>query len=105
MSLFLIYFFYFLWFIGRKNLGRSYALTPKALKLKTHGLYKKILHPLYFSQTFILFFFVVFSGNNTLWILFIPILFIQIFRAKSEEKLLEEKFGNKYLEYKKKTWF
>jgi protein-S-isoprenylcysteine O-methyltransferase Ste14 len=30
---------------------------------------------------------------------------MQILRARREAKVLEEKFGDEYREYKKRTWF
>jgi protein-S-isoprenylcysteine O-methyltransferase Ste14 len=30
---------------------------------------------------------------------------LQIYRTRKEEQVLAEKFGDAYLEYKRKTWF
>jgi len=37
-----------------------------------------------------------------IWLILIG---FQIRRIRKEEKILTEKFGNEYLEYKKQTWF
>ena len=40
------------------------------------------------------------------WLLIIFVLVpIQVWRSRVEARVLEEKFGAEYLEYKKKTWF
>ena len=49
------------------------------------------------------------------WAVFIPCPFwaiaslvtipILLFRARNESKVLSKKFGKKYFDYKKKTWF
>jgi len=33
------------------------------------------------------------------------IVVMQLFRARAEARILEEKFGDEYREYRRKTWF
>jgi protein-S-isoprenylcysteine O-methyltransferase Ste14 len=40
-----------------------------------------------------------------LFIIWVAIILMQIRRIRNEEKVLAEKFGDEYLEYKKGTWF
>ncbi len=95
----------FLLFLARFQLGRSFSVTPQARQLVTQGLYSRIRNPMY-----------VFSGMMVLGVLLviqIPKLFallallliLQITRAHQEAKVLEEKFGDEYREYRRKTWF
>jgi protein-S-isoprenylcysteine O-methyltransferase Ste14 len=41
------------------------------------------------------------------WVLLLMILaiFMQVWRAKNEARVLEAKFGDAYREYRRKTWF
>lgn len=96
---------YLLWIYSRYSLGKFYSLLPQAHKIVTTGIYSKISHPVYFSQMVVLGGFFLFVGQILLWGLFISILLIQIYRIRQEEKILIQKFGNQYLEYKKSTWF
>ena len=90
---------------ARFQLGGSFAITPQAKELVTHGLYSKIRNPIYvFGQILILGIILCVRIHLYLvpWAL---LLVMQIFRAKKEGQVLEEKFGDVYSEYKKKTWF
>ncbi len=73
--------------------------------LVTKGLYSKIRHPMYIG--IILFhigFPFIFDGFTSLISTIIWATFVLIWK-KYEEKNLERKFGEEYVEYKKKTWF
>jgi len=53
----------------------------------------------------------VFSGlflfleRPLLLLLLVPVLILQISRARAEARLLEEHFGDQYRQYKAATWF
>lgn len=97
---------FLLWIISRIQLGESYSINPKASKLFTKGIYSKIRHPIYLFSTFALFGMFIFLGKLSLFFLvLIPVICLQIFRAKKEEKILLESFKQDYIEYKKTTWF
>ena len=91
--------------MARIKLGNAFQASAKANKLIKDGIYKVIRHPIYlFGFTFILgliIFIQVFYGLIFLLILTV----LQRKRIKNEERVLEEKFGNEYLDYKKSTWF
>jgi protein-S-isoprenylcysteine O-methyltransferase Ste14 len=91
--------------IARIQLGGSFQASAAANKLVTTGIYKKIRHPVYlFGLTFLLG--VIFITQVfPLLIIWAAIILMQIKRIRKEEKVLAEKFGNEYLEYKKRTWF
>jgi len=40
-----------------------------------------------------------------LLLLFVVLIPMQVWRSRVEARVLEEKFGAEYVEYKKKTWF
>jgi protein-S-isoprenylcysteine O-methyltransferase Ste14 len=92
-------------FTARLQLGKSFSVTAQARKLVTHGLYAKIRNPIY-----------VFSSMMVLGVLLVvqkPILFvflailivIQTWRAHTEARVLEAKFGDEYRKYRRHTWF
>ena len=91
--------------MARIKLGSSFQVSAEANHLVKSGIYKTIRHPVYvFGFTFIMGFFIftqVFYGLIFLFVLAV----LQIKRIKKEEKVLIEKFGDEYLEYKKQTWF
>lgn len=91
--------------VARIQLGRSFQALAEANSLVTSGIYKRLRHPIYyFGLTFILGA-IIFSQKFILIIVWFAIIFMQRSRMKNEEKILEEKFGEKYLDYKKGTWF
>lgn len=89
---------------ARIQLGNSFSLTPQARKLVTHGLYSRVRHPVYvFGSIAIVGLFLYM--NHPLWLLvLIPIVPMQILRARAEERVLEAKFGEEYRAYKASTW-
>jgi protein-S-isoprenylcysteine O-methyltransferase Ste14 len=93
------------WVLARVQLGGSFSVSAKARKLVTHGIYSKIRNPIYVFGTvsvsgFILLF------NKPIWLLLVLVIVpMQIVRARKEAKVLEDKFGDEYREYRGKTWF
>lgn len=100
----------FLWGIGFLTLGHaSFSVLPKAKVLKTSGVYKYFRHPIYLGIILTCFGLSLSLGSReglayTIFII-IP---LNIARAAKEEKVLTNKFGQEYANYKKKTldrWF
>lgn len=92
-------------FVARWQLGKSFSLTPQARELVTHGIYSKIRNPIYvFSGIFVTGFLIALQKPYAFLFLAV-LLVVQITRAHKEAKVLEEKFGDAYREYRKKTWF
>jgi protein-S-isoprenylcysteine O-methyltransferase Ste14 len=92
-------------FVARLQLGGSFSVTPQARQLVTHGLYSKIRNPIYFfGEIMIAGFFIAIHKPLLLLVLAIAIP-IQMFRARKEARVLEEKFGDEYRKYKQRTWF
>jgi len=76
--------------------------TPK--KLVSSGLFKISRNPNYLGMTLALFGEAIFLGSLVTFIL--PVLFfilINIFNIPFEEKILEKKFGKRYIGYKNKV--
>jgi protein-S-isoprenylcysteine O-methyltransferase Ste14 len=91
--------------LGRYTLGRSFSIAPKATALVTNGIYSRIRNPIYVSSvTFILGLVVMMRRALWLALLLIIIIPMQIIRARQEARVLEEKFGDAYREYRKRTW-
>jgi len=93
------------WTLARIQLGEAFSVAAKASILVTHGLYSRIRNPIYvFGSIMIagLCLFFKFPLGLLVFVLIIP---LQIVRASKESQVLEEKFGDAYREYKKRTWF
>jgi protein-S-isoprenylcysteine O-methyltransferase Ste14 len=90
---------------ARLQLGKSFAVTPQAKGLVTHGLYSRIRNPIYVfvDLTFFGLIFVV----RLPWLLLLLALWAiaQTRQAGRESKVLYEKFGQTYLDYRKRSWF
>ncbi len=94
-----------LWFLARLQLGRSFSVRARATELVTYGLYSKIRNPVYLFGSLGILGVILYIGHlQWLWVfaLLVP---LQLFRIRKEEKVLQEKFGDTYLEYRSKTWF
>lgn len=92
-------------FTARFQLGNSFAVTPQARELVTHGLYSKIRNPIYvFSSLLVLGLFIV-IGRPYLFAILVLLVAVQTFRAHKESQVLEAKFGQQYRDYREHTWF
>jgi protein-S-isoprenylcysteine O-methyltransferase Ste14 len=96
---------YVLLVIAAKQLGESLTARVEARKLVTHGLYSRIRNPIYIFAELMLV--GVILTLHLYWLFaVIPVLIaIQAVRAHREAKLLENVFGQAYLDYRKRTWF
>lgn len=90
---------------SRYTLGRSFSIRAKATALVTSGIYSRIRNPIYVSGMI----FITGAGVMTWEPLFLAIVAVmipmQIWRARREARVLEEKFGEEYREYRRRTWF
>ncbi len=92
-------------FVARFQLGTSFAVKPKATVLVTHGLYSKIRNPMYLFSFLLIVGLLVALQKPYLYPLLAVIVVVQLIRVRQESRVLEEKFGDEYREYRKKTWF
>ena len=96
---------FILFCMARVQLGRSFSLEAKATELVTAGLYSRIRNPVYFFGALMLAGVIIWTGKLVLFLFFLFLIPLQVVRAKKESQVLQAKFGDAYLEYKKKTWF
>lgn len=90
---------------SRITLGRSFSVQAKAMALVTTGVYSRIRNPIYFFGALMLVGLLIWA-HQPWWLLVLAVLVpMQVWRARKEERVLEEKFGDEYREYKRKTWF
>lgn len=91
--------------VARIQLGRSFSVQAKASTLVTTGLYSRIRNPIYLFGGLTVA--AGFVWANMPWLLcsFLLLVPMQIYRIRKEEQVLTERFGNEYLEYRKRTWF
>ncbi len=90
---------------ARLQLGKSFSVTPQARGLVTHGLYSRIRNPMYvFVDVTVLG--LIFAVRLP-WLLLLLMLWAiaQTRQAGRESKVLYEKFGQTYLDYRNRTWF
>ena len=91
------------WMLFRR---RKTTLNPYKIpsKLETSNLFKISRNPMYFGMDLVLWGLSIFFGSLITFIF--PILFIILIEKlfiKFEEENLEERFGKKYIDYKKKV--
>jgi protein-S-isoprenylcysteine O-methyltransferase Ste14 len=87
------------------QLGSSFAVTPQAKELVTKGLYAKIRHPIYFFGTLLFLGFALVTRGVLSYLFLVVALVDGIRRARRENRVLEEKFGDVYRAYRKQVWF
>jgi protein-S-isoprenylcysteine O-methyltransferase Ste14 len=91
--------------VARIQLGNSFSIRPEARELVTHGIYSKIRNPVYVSGMILIAGAIpCLNRPQFFWILAI-IIPLQVVRARAESKVLEERFGDAYRQYRAGTWF
>ncbi len=96
---------YVLLITARLQLGKSFSVSPQAKALVTHGLYSRIRNPIYVSVGVMWLGVIVALRLYWLFVRLVALLVMQVFRSGRESRVLEEKFGQAYLDYRKQTWF
>jgi protein-S-isoprenylcysteine O-methyltransferase Ste14 len=96
---------YSIFVTARLQMGKSFAVTPQAKELVTHGLYSKIRNPIYVFVDVMICGLILALHLYWLFVLFPLLVAMHIFRAHREAKVLREKFGQRYLDYRIQTWF
>jgi len=102
---FLTVFGYVLVITARVQLGTSFSVRPEARELVTHGLYSRIRNPMYVFLDVLLFGLVLVLRIYWLFLILAGLAISQGLQARREAKLLQEKFGQAYLDYRNQTWF
>jgi protein-S-isoprenylcysteine O-methyltransferase Ste14 len=91
--------------LGRIQLGKSFAVTPKANELVTHGLYSRLQHPMYVFVDLTVCGIALAAHR---WYVLLPLVILlplQTRNACKERNLLQEKFKERYVIYRRATWF
>jgi protein-S-isoprenylcysteine O-methyltransferase Ste14 len=91
--------------VARLQLGRAFSIEAKASTLVTTGIYSRIRNPIYVFGSVMILGIIVYSGQPWFLLVFAALIPLQVYRSRKESKVLEEKFGAAYVEYKRKTWF
>ncbi len=89
--------------LSRVQLGKSFSVTPKASALVTNGLYSRIRHPMYvFMDLTVL---GLALALDSWWVLavLVVLLPLQVGNARRENKLLAERFGTDYRNWRSRT--
>ncbi|MGB2623176.1 MAG: isoprenylcysteine carboxylmethyltransferase family protein [Candidatus Acidiferrum sp.] len=96
----------FLLFVAaRLELGSAFSVQAKATTLVTTGVYSRIRNPIYFFGAILVLGFIIWLGRPWWLLIFVVIIPLQVVRSRKEERVLTQKFGAAYLDYKRKTWF
>ncbi len=96
---------FILFVISRMQLGSAFSVEAKASALVTTGIYSRIRNPIYVFGSLMFLGVIVWAAKPIFLLIFLVIIPMQVLRARKEGRVLQEKFGDVYLEYKKKTWF
>jgi protein-S-isoprenylcysteine O-methyltransferase Ste14 len=91
--------------ISRIQLGNSFSTAPRATQLVTHGIYSRIRNPVYIFGAMVIAGLFLFLERPYLLLLLVPVLILQINRARAEARVLEQHFGDDYRRYRASTWF
>lgn len=96
---------FLLFVLARLQLGRAFSVQAKATTLVTTGIYARIRNPIYVFGGLMIAGIVIWADRPWILLIFVLLIPMQLVRVRNEERVLEAKFGNAYLEYKRKTWF
>jgi protein-S-isoprenylcysteine O-methyltransferase Ste14 len=96
---------FLLWATARWQLGRSFSVKPRAKALVTHGIYSRIRNPIYTFGLLWIAGLILVVGRPEWLVVLLALLPMQFIRARKEARVLEEKFGEEYRAYRRRTWF
>lgn len=91
--------------IARLNLGSAFSVTPQASKLVTTGLYSRVRNPIYVFSTIGIAGIILYMDKPLFLPILLPLVALQMWRARAEARVLEARFGEEYLHYREQTWF
>ncbi len=96
---------FLLWFIARVQLGNAFSIGAKANYLVQTGIYSKLRHPVYYFSILAVIGIAIYVWSPLMLIPVVLLILLEVYRIDKEEKVLVDKFGKAYDEYKAKTWF
>lgn len=91
--------------IARFQLGNSFSVTPQARELVTRGIYSRVRHPVYVFGAITFLGLILYFRKPIFLLLLAGVVVAQVFRARQEERVLQDHFGEEYLRYRRSTWF
>jgi protein-S-isoprenylcysteine O-methyltransferase Ste14 len=94
-----------LWFVAKLQLGSSFTPKAEARELVTRGLYSRIRHPIYCFSTLALLGIAICLRSPYFYAYLVLAIGAQLWRIRREDRVLQEKFGEDYLEWRRRTWF
>src|SRR3984885_6266024 len=96
---------FILFSVAHAQLGSSFSVSAQARNLVTTGLYSRIRNPIYLFGGLLIVGVVLFLEHPRYLLIFLVLVPLQLGRIRREERVLEEKFGDAYRQYKKGPWF
>lgn len=90
--------------LARIQLGSSFTVGAEASRLVTRGLYARIRHPVYLFSELGIAGAILYFERPWLLLGLLVLVPIQASRAREEEKVLEDRFGDEYRRYRERTW-
>lgn len=91
--------------IARFQLGNSFSVTPQARALVTRGIYSRIRNPVYVFGAILIAGMILYVNRPRWFWCFLILIPLQVVRARAEAKVLKERFGEEYRQYRARTWF
>jgi protein-S-isoprenylcysteine O-methyltransferase Ste14 len=91
--------------VARINLGDAFSVRPEATKLVITGVYSRIRNPIYVFGTLAIAGIILYVDKPAFLTLLLPLIALQMWRARAEGHVLESKFGEEYRRYRAQTWF
>ncbi|HXQ29159.1 MAG TPA: methyltransferase [Gemmatimonadales bacterium] len=91
--------------LARVQLGKSFAVTPKANDLITHGLYARLQHPMYLFLDLAVCGIALALQRSYVFLVLVILVPLQMRNAIRERVVLRAKFGERYDAYRRATWF
>lgn len=93
---------------GYGSLFKSISIVPEARELKVSGPYRLVRHPIYLGQMAAQAgVWLLFANTHVVWIgFYLCFAGFQLYRSRLEDRVLLDAFGERYLAWKRKTfWF
>jgi protein-S-isoprenylcysteine O-methyltransferase Ste14 len=94
-----------LWIAARVQLGSAISLWPEARTLVTTGFYSRIRHPVYLFGTIASLAALLALQIWPVFVIGVALVPVTLVRAWREQKVLEDAFGERYRQYRERTWF
>jgi protein-S-isoprenylcysteine O-methyltransferase Ste14 len=91
--------------IARINLGNAFSVRPRATSLVTSGLYSRVRNPIYVFGAIAIAGILLYIDRPIFLLLLLPLIVMQVWRARAEARVLEARFGEEYRRYRAQTWF